>query len=78
MRDQLYQLIADVTECDPHSLTDASTPETTPGWDSLSTIKLIFEIEECFDIELSMSDVMDMTSVKRVREIIHSKQHQDA
>ena len=78
MDDRVVQLFAEVLECDVSSLADESTPETTPGWDSLAMVKLIVEIEDAFDIELTMNDVLEMRSIKDVKEIVRSKEGKNA
>ncbi len=39
-------------------------------WDSLKHLQLVSMYEEAFDIELEMDDIIDMSSYKKVREIL--------
>ena len=73
MEDRVLKLFADTLGCHVSSLSDESTPDTTPGWDSLAMMRLIVEIEDAFNIELTMNDVLEMRSIKRVREVIQLK-----
>jgi acyl carrier protein len=41
-----------------------------PGWDSVAHMVLIAAIERAFDIMLDTSDVIDMSSFAKAREIV--------
>ena len=43
---------------------------STPHWDSLAHMSLIAELENSFDIMIAIEDVIDMSSVRKAREII--------
>ena len=44
--------------------------ESIPEWDSVGHMGLIAEIEEAFDIELEMDDVIDFGSYDKGKEIL--------
>jgi len=41
-----------------------------PEWDSVAHMSLIAELEDAFDIMLDTDDIIDMSSVKKVKEIL--------
>ena len=43
----------------------------TAGWDSVAHMRLVAEIEAAFDIMLATEDVIDMSSFRKAREILH-------
>jgi len=43
----------------------------TPGWDSVAHMRLVAAIEAAFDIMLDTDDVIDMSSFRKAREILH-------
>ena len=42
-------------------------------WDSMGHIKLILSIEKDFGMQFNVDEVVEMTSYKRIREIIQDK-----
>ena len=39
-------------------------------WDSLNHLKFTVKLEEEYNIDLDMDDIIDMSSVKRIKEIL--------
>lgn len=62
-----------VLKVEPASLTDNSTPENTPNWDSLNAMRLVSAIEETFNIELTTREIVKMRSLAIVREVLRKK-----
>src|SRR5262249_24986876 len=44
-------------------LSAASTPEPTPGWDSMAHLEFVMALEAAFGIRLSSHDIMNMTNL---------------
>jgi acyl carrier protein len=42
----------------------------TDGWDSIAHMRLINEIESCFDIMLDTDDVINMSTFPKAKEIL--------
>jgi long-chain acyl-CoA synthetase len=55
---EVVSLAASVFRCSPNSLSPASTPRDTPGWDSLAHMALIAAVEQRFGIRLSAKDML--------------------
>jgi acyl carrier protein len=39
-------------------------------WDSLNHLKFTSRLEEAYDIELDMDDIINMSSVKKIKDIL--------
>ena len=73
MSDKLKQAFAAVLKVDSASLTDESSPENTPSWDSLSAVQLVTAIEETFNVELTTTDILRMRSLGMARDMLRRK-----
>lgn len=61
--------------CDSFSLDESSLKDdleynSIPEWDSVGHMALIAEIEEAFEIQLDMNDVIDFSSFNKGKEIL--------
>jgi acyl carrier protein len=57
------QLVAKVFGLPPSQVTDATSNQNTPEWDSLGLITLIMEIEGHYGVLLSAEEALAVTSV---------------
>jgi len=69
----LHALFADILNVDPQSVSDATSPDNTPEWDSLSNMILLAGIEETYELELSSEEITSMKSVGKVRQILEAR-----
>ena len=54
-------------------ITDNSSSDTIPEWDSLSHVMIIHEIEKKFDIKFSLDDMISIDSFGKLMNIIEAK-----
>ena len=73
MADRLISMFAQTLEVDPSSLSEDSSPDNTPTWDSLASMSLVAAIEEAFGVELSTKDIVTMRSIKLARMVLRRK-----
>ena len=73
MPDKLQCLFAKVLKMDVNIINDETSPHNTPQWDSLSTMLLVAELEDCFDVSFSTEEIMAIKSVAIVREILQKR-----
>jgi len=73
MIDRLVQVFADTLRIDASQISDETSPDNTPQWDSLATVKLAVAISAAFSIKLSNADVVAMRNVGLVRTILQRK-----
>jgi acyl carrier protein len=64
------EVLARVFGADATTLDDASSPETVEGWDSMGHLNLVAALEHDFGVSIDIVDVMEMVSVKKIREIL--------
>jgi acyl carrier protein len=68
--DRLYRTMAAVLGIAEQSLTEESSPDTIPAWDSLNHLNVIMAMEQEFGIELSADDAMSMLDVSCIRSLL--------
>jgi acyl carrier protein len=64
------EVVSRVFGVDPGGLHDASSPETVEGWDSMGHLNLVAALEQEFGVSIDIGDVMEMVTVKKIREIL--------
>jgi acyl carrier protein len=69
---KLQDVFRDFFGDDAVTLTDAMTSEDVKGWDSVSHIQLVFEVEEAFDVMFPADEIPKMTSVNHLIDRIHA------
>ena len=73
MSDSLFALFADGLGVPADSLSDDTSPDNTPQWDSLAAMTLVSLIEDQYQVELSTRDIMKMQTVGLARAVLTSK-----
>jgi acyl carrier protein len=73
MSDRLISLFANVFQLSPDKLDDSSSPDSVAQWDSLKAMRLVAEIEEEFDVELSTVEIMNMDSIGNARLVLKKR-----
>jgi len=71
--DRLTETFAQVLKVDAASLSDESSPDNTPSWDSLSAVRLVTAIEETFNVELTTTEILRMRNVGMARDVLRRK-----
>ena len=73
MIDRLVQVFADTLRIDVTQVSDETSPENTPQWDSLATVRLAVAISEAFSTKLSNAEVVAMRNFGLIRSMLQSK-----
>ncbi len=68
--DKLYRVLSQVLGVPADQLSDESSPDTLPNWDSMTHLNMIVALEAEFAISLSPEQAMEMLSVKLIRMIL--------
>ena len=71
--DTVIKNAADIFKVESKEINELSSTRTVPGWDSLNHLALIVRLEQVFNIKLSTSDIMAMTSINSIQNIINKK-----
>jgi acyl carrier protein len=64
------EVIVRVFAVDAGGLDATSSPESVEGWDSMGHLNLVAALEQEFGVSIDIADVMEMVSVKKIREIL--------
>jgi acyl carrier protein len=79
MREQVYErlnkVFREMFDDDTITLNDKTTAKDVDGWDSLTYMSLIMEIESEFDMKFSVKDIISMQSVGEMVDIIMEQAH---
>jgi acyl carrier protein len=73
--DTLLTLIAGTLGIDPAEVTKSSDMSNTRKWDSLRQIMLMTELETHFGIELVDEQILETTSVAKIRTLLAARGH---
>jgi acyl carrier protein len=71
--DRVAEMFAWVLNIDKELITDETSPDNTPQWDSGSTIELALAIENEFKVKLTDQEILAMRNVGLVRKVLRSK-----
>jgi acyl carrier protein len=67
MSKKLYKIIAKVMDIPIDEITDNSSPETIPSWDSFNSYILLDELESEFKTEFTIDEVTETKNVSDIK-----------
>ena len=73
MDQKFKQIIADVLECSVDQINESNTMQNTESWDSLKHMELVTALEQNYDIELPLTEMMEMTSIEGIIRVLETK-----
>jgi acyl carrier protein len=65
--EQFNNIFRQVIGIDPD---DSYAINNVAGWDSLKQVQLIFELQEKLQLDLDFEDIISMTNVKKIKEVL--------
>ncbi len=71
--DRLFECFATVLHTTPKDQIPLVDMETAELWDSVTSVMLLFAIEEAFDMEVDPDDLESLTSFKKVLVYLEAK-----
>ncbi|HVZ27850.1 MAG TPA: acyl carrier protein [Rhizomicrobium sp.] len=72
-RNALYEIFVREIRLNPEDFTEELTYNSIPEWDSQAHILLVLAIEEKFGIEIQPEEVVRITSVRKMLDLLKSK-----
>ena len=54
-------------------ITDDTSPDNTPQWDSMAAMNLVVAIEDEFEVRLSTAEIVSMRNVAIVKKVLATK-----
>jgi acyl carrier protein len=70
MSDKLHEIVAKGLMLDADKVNDALQYNSIPEWDSVAHMTLIADLEDAFGIMLDTDDIIAMSSVGTIRDIL--------
>ena len=67
---KLNEIFSDVLDIDDLLISEDTTAADVEGWDSLTHITLIAEVEDQFDMEFAMKEVIGMKNIGEMIDIL--------
>jgi len=78
MTTRVAKVFSEVLGVSPSQITDETSPDNTPQWDSMAAMNLVVAIEDEFDVRLSTAEIVSMRNVAIVRKVLTTKGVADA
>ncbi len=69
----LTRLAANIFGVPENTLSDASTAQNTPHWDSARHIDLLLSVEVAYEVQFSMGEITRMRSLGDMRAMLEEK-----
>ena len=73
MSDKLIEIFAMTLNLPTDAVSDATSPDNTPAWDSLANMMLIAGIEETFGVDLQSNEIVRLNTIGAARELLREK-----
>ena len=73
MKTKLREILATAIDVDLDELTDTSSPDNTPEWDSFAHMSMVAAMEDEFKITLTLDEVISMLTLPKIEEVISQK-----
>jgi acyl carrier protein len=70
MEDRIKEILATILEIDKADINNDTNPDTVSSWDSLRHMKLVFSIEDEYDIQFSDDQIIRLTDVGKIIDCI--------
>ena len=73
MSGRVERVFAEVLTVPVESISDASSPDSVPSWDSTAAIDLTLALEDEFGVRFSTKEITAMRSIALVKKVLLSK-----
>jgi len=78
MTARVARVFSEVLGVSAEQITDDTSPDNTPQWDSMAAMNLVVAIEDEFEVTLSTAEIISMRNVAIVKKVLTSKGVADA
>ncbi len=76
--DKIQEIFSEVLKLQIEEVTDELSYVEYDPWDSVTHMKIIAKIEQAFDLEFEMKDIVAMETVAKVKEIVTKQIREEA
>lgn len=73
MTEKIINIVAEILEVEPTSLSLATKQEDVEEWDSLAHIRMIAEIEEQLGISIAIDKVVEITTIEQLVQAVQEE-----
>jgi acyl carrier protein len=73
VRNAICEIFVSEVGLEPEDFTDELTYKSVPEWDSQGHMLLVFAIEEKFGISLESDEIVTMTSLPKILDVLRSR-----
>ncbi|MDC1122017.1 acyl carrier protein [Nitrospinaceae bacterium] len=73
MEIKLREIVAEAIDVNLEELTDQSSPDNMPEWDSFAHMTMVAALEGEFKISLTLEEIMEMQNIQKIKEVISRK-----
>ena len=73
MTGRVESIFAEVLQVPAESISESTSPDNTPKWDSTSVIDLTLAIEDAFGVRFTTREIVAMRSVAMVKKVLGTK-----
>jgi acyl carrier protein len=75
LQKRLEEVFQEVFDDEHLMLTDATTAQNIPAWDSVAHINLMFSIEQAFGVHFSGNELAEFNNIGELKAFLMSKGH---
>lgn len=72
--EKLRRTLSDILGVPAGVINDETSPDVVPNWDSVMVLNLVLALEEAYQISLSPEEMLEMTSVRSIKELLEAKE----
>ncbi len=66
MEEKIKEILATILEIDQSDVNNDTNPDTVSSWDSLRHMKLVFAIEDEYDVQFSDDQIIQLTDFEKI------------
>ena len=70
MAERLEEVIGSVLNVPLEALSDDSSTENTPNWDSLRQLSILLALESAYRISITTDEAVDMNSISAIKAVL--------
>ena len=71
--EKIKKVLAEVFQIRENEILDDSSMQTIDQWDSLTHMIMIMELENVFELKFESEEIIEMTTIKKIDDIIRKK-----
>ncbi len=70
--DKIREIVARALRVEPSAVSDSSSPDSLPGWDSVKHVQILMSVEEDLGVKLSEEQLATAWDVRSILEAVNA------